>query len=320
MKKLGNSELEITKVGLGTWAMGGPWQFGWGKQDDNLAITAIIEAIDSGINWIDTAPAYGLGHSEELIGRALKEMSSKPMIATKCGLLWNDRREKVNCLDPDSIINECHQSLKRLEIETIDLYQMHWPVPDVKIQEAWEAMAKLVKQGKVRYLGVSNFSLEQIKRLQPIYPVTSFQPPYSMLHRDIEDQLLSFCADNSIGVIAYSPMQKGLLTGKFDHQRLAQLSSDDHRKKDHDFTEPSFSATLQLIEKLRPIAERNQCTLAQFSIAWVLRRPEITAAIVGARKPGQISETASAADIILGAEDIERIEFLLKKRQEKING
>ena len=318
-RQLGNTDLKLTTVGLGTWAMGGPWQFGWGPQDDNEAIAAILAALDEGINWIDTAPVYGLGHSEELVGKALKQISEKPLIATKCGLLWNEKKEKVSCLKRKSIREECHASLKRLGVEVIDLYQMHWPEPERDVEEAWEEMAKLADEGKVRHLGVSNFNVEQIKRVRKTYKVASLQPPYSMLHREVEDEVLDYCARNNIGVVAYSPMQRGLLTGKFSQERLAGLPLDDHRRRNPDFHDPQFTATLQLVDQLRPIAERNGKTLAQLAISWVLRRPEVTAAIVGARRPEQIAETAPASDWDLSKEDIEEIEQLLAERQAKLN-
>jgi aryl-alcohol dehydrogenase-like predicted oxidoreductase len=318
-RQLGNTDLKLTTVGLGTWAMGGPWQFGWGPQDDDEAIAATLASLEAGINWIDTAPIYGLGHSEELVGKALKQINQKPIIATKCSLLWNDKREKVSCLKAQSIRQECLDSLERLGIETIDLYQIHWPEPEEDIKQAWEEMAKLAQEGKIRYLGVSNFNVEQIKCLHEIHPVTSLQPPYSMLHREVEDELLAYCADNKIGVVAYSPMQRGLLTGKFSPERLASLPLDDHRRRNPDFHEPQFTATLRLVEQIRPIAERNGKTLAQLSISWVLRRSEVTAAIVGARKPEQILETAHASDWDLNDEDIEQIEQLLAKHKEKLN-
>jgi aryl-alcohol dehydrogenase-like predicted oxidoreductase len=316
---LGNADLELTTVGLGTWAMGGPWQFGWGPQDDDEAIAAILAALEAGINWIDTAPVYGLGHSEELLGEALKQVSERPLIATKCGLLWNEKKEKVSCLKRQSIRDECHASLKRLGVETIDLYQMHWPEPDEDVEEAWEEMAKLAAEGKVRYLGVSNFNAGQIKRVQKIHPVASLQPPYSMLRREFEDELSDYCAQNNIGVIAYSPIQRGLLTGKFSAERLAGLAIDDHRRRNPDFHEPRFSATLDLVERLKEIAERNDRTCAQLAISWVLRRPEVTAAIVGARRPQQVLETAPASDWDLGKNDIEEIEQLLAQRQARVN-
>ena len=351
-RKLGYTNLELTTVGLGTWAMGGPWEYGWGPQDDDEAIAAVLAALETGINWIDTAPAYGLGHSEELIREALKQKTEKPIIATKCGILWNEKKETVTCLKRESIREECHASLRRLGVEVIDLYQMHWPDPDQDVEQAWEEMAKLCREGKVRYLGVSNFNVEQIKRVQKIHPVASLQPPYSMLHREVEDKLLDYCAQNNIGVVAYSPMQRGLLTGRFNQARLAGLALDDHRRRssdfqepqfsatlelveglrriaglpldDHrrrssDFQEPQFSATLELVEGLKKIAKRHDRTCAQLAISWVLRRPEVTAAIVGARRPAQILETAPAADWKLSKKDIKEIERLLAERDAKLN-
>jgi len=317
-RQLGNTDLKLTTVGLGTWAMGGPWQFGWGPQDDDEAIAAIIKALELGINWIDAAPAYGLGHSEELIKKALEQTNAKPIIATKCGLLWNEKKEKVPCLKAESIREECHASLKRLNIDVIDLYQMHWPEPEEDLEQGWEEMAKLKDEGKVRYIGVSNCNVEQLKRIAKIARPVSLQPPYSMLHREVEEELLGYCAENNMGVVAYSPMQRGLLTGKFNQERLSGLALDDHRRRSPDFHEPKFTATLQLVDQLRPIAERNGRTLAQLAIAWVLRRPENTAAIVGARRPSQIEETAPASDFKLSKEDIEEIEELLAERQAKL--
>jgi aryl-alcohol dehydrogenase-like predicted oxidoreductase len=315
---LGNTDMSLTTVGLGTWAIGGPWQYGWGPQDDDEAIAAILKALDIGINWIDTAPAYGLGHSEELVGKALKQVRQKPLIATKCGLLWNEKREKVSCLKRQSIRQECHASLKRLGVEVIDLYQMHWPDPDEEIEQAWEEMAKLADEGKVRFIGVSNYNVGQIERVREIHPVASLQPPYSMIHREVEDELLGYCAENNIGVVAYSPMQWGLLTGKFSQERLAALAIDDHRRRSPEFRDPQFTATLQLVDKLKVIAERNGKTCAQLAISWVLRRPEITAAIAGARRPEQILETAPASDWTLSKRDIEQIEQLLAEWQAKL--
>lgn len=313
-RRLGDTDMQLTTVGLGTWAMGGPWQFGWGPQDDEEALAAILAALDRGINWIDTAPVYGLGHSEELVGRALRQTRDKPYIATKCGLLWNDRREKVPCLRPESIRRECHASLHRLGIETIDLYQMHWPDPDEDIERAWEEMARLLEEGKVRYIGVSNYSVAQLERIRRIHPPASLQPPYSMLHREAEDELLPYCARHHVGVVVYSPMQRGLLTGTFSHERLAALAPDDHRKRHPDFQEPRFSATLELVEQLKKIAQRHGRTCSQLAISWVLRRQEVTAAIVGARRPDQIAETAQASDWNLSNTDIEEIERLLAEK------
>jgi len=318
-RNLGYTDLKLTTIGLGTWAIGGPWQFGWGPQDDGEAIAAILKALDLGVNWIDTAAIYGCGHSEELVGKALKQTRIRPIIATKCGLLWDEKREKVNCLKSQSIREECHASLKRMGVEGIDLYQIHRPEPDSDIEQAWEEMARLQEQGKVKHIGVSNFSVTQLDRIRKIATVASLQPPYSMLRREVEDELLGYCAENNIGVVAYSPMQRGLLTGKFSQERLIDLPLDDHRRRIPEFQEPQFSATLQLVDQLRPIAERNGRTLAQLAISWVLRRSEVTAAIVGARRPEQIAETAAASDWTLSQEDIEEIEQLLAERQEKIN-
>jgi aryl-alcohol dehydrogenase-like predicted oxidoreductase len=291
--------------------MGGPWQYGWGPQDDDEAVAAVVTALDQGINWIDTAPAYGLGHSEELVGQALRQTKHKPYIATKCGLLWNDKKEKVSCLKRDSIRRECHDSLERLGIETIDLYQMHWPDPDEEIEAAWEEMALLAQEGKVRYIGASNYSVAQLERVAKIHPIASLQPPYNMLNRAVEKELLAYCAEHGIGIVAYSPMARGLLTGAFSPERLSQLAPDDHRLRDPGFQEPQFTKTLALVEQLKQIAARQGHTCAQLAISWVLRRPEIAAAIVGARRPNQIVETVQAGDWNLSEDDIAEIEQLL---------
>ena len=318
-RKLGWTDLELTVIGFGSWALGGGgWQFSWGPQDDEESIAAIHRALDLGINWIDTAAVYGLGHSEEIIAKALRGMSEKPIIATKCGLVWNEKGEVFGCLKRDSIRKEVEDSLRRLEVEVIDLYQIHWPDPDPDIEEAWSTMADLVKEGKIRYAGVSNFNVEQMKRIEKIHPIASLQPPYSMIMRDIEKEILPYCAEKNMGVIVYSPMQKGLLTGKFTPERVKNLPPDDHRRSDPQFNEPLLSINLELVEKLKPIAEKHGRTLAQLAIAWVLRRPEVTAAIVGTRRPSQIEETFPAGDWELAAEDIEAIEKLLQEREEKI--
>jgi aryl-alcohol dehydrogenase-like predicted oxidoreductase len=318
-RKLGYTGLELTTVGLGAWAMGGPWLYGWGPQDDDESIATLLRAMDEGINWIDTAAIYGFGRSESVVGRALKQMKQKPLVATKCGLCWDERSERIPRLKAQSIRAECHDSLRRLDIDTIDLYQIHFNEPDEDIEEGWTEMARLVEEGKVRYIGVSNFTVEQIRRIQKIHPVASLQPPYSMLHREVEEELLDFCGQNDIGVVVYSPMQRGLLTGKFDAKRVANLPEGDHRKENPDFQHPQFEATMQLVEQLKPIAERNSRTLAQLAISWVLRWPEVTAAIVGARRPDQVAETAQASDWDLSKEDIDQIEQLLAERQAKIN-
>jgi aryl-alcohol dehydrogenase-like predicted oxidoreductase len=318
-EQLGTTEMNFTVLGLGTWAMGGPWEVGWGPQDDNEAMDAISEAIDSGINWIDTAPIYGCGHSEELVGKALKKMSHKPLIATKCGIRWDRHRCKIPCLKPDSIEQECHESLKRLGVETIDLYQMHRPEPQEDIEWAWEAMARLQAQGKIRYLGVSNCTTEQMDCLSRIAPIHSAQPLYSMIHREIEPTLFDYCRDRNIGIIPYSGMGRGLLTGKFNAQRLATLAEDDHRHRHPDFNEPRFSATLELVRELQHLADHDRRTVAQIAIAWIRRRPEVTSVIVGARRPEQIAETVQAGDYELTPEQIQHIEDLLTSRLTKID-
>jgi aryl-alcohol dehydrogenase-like predicted oxidoreductase len=316
--RLGKSELEITKVGLGTWAIGGPWLYGWGPQDDNDSIKAILEALEVGVNWLDTAPIYGFGHSEEIVAKALAQTSINPIIATKCGIVWSETVERLNCLKAKSIIAECDASLKRLKVETIDLYQMHWGEPDEDVEEGYEAMAKCVKAGKVRYLGVSNFNIEQMKRAMKIHPITSLQPPYSMFRRDIETDIIDFCGKNNIGIIVYSPIHRGMLSDKFTKEKAMSLPADDVRLMSPDFKMPNLEINLKYIEKLKQIARQNSITLAQLAIAWTLRKPEVTAAIAGARRKGQIKETAPAADKQLSADDIAEIEELLKERITKL--
>ncbi len=314
-RKLGFSDLHLTTVGLGTWAIGGPWQWGWGPQDDAESLTAIRRALDLGINWIDTAPAYGLGHSEEIIGQAVAGRRDQVIIATKCSLVWDETGKVDARLEAKSVRREAEDSLRRLGVEVIDLYQIHWPNPDEDVEEGWSTIADLIREGKVRYGGVSNFNVDQLKRIQPIHPVASLQPPYSMLRREVEDELLPYCAANDIGVVVYSPMQAGLLTGRFTRERVAGLPDGDWRKRNKHFQEPQLSANLAPVDKLRPIAERNAKTLAQLAIAWVLRRSELTAAIVGARRPSQIEETVQAGDWNLSAEDIAEIDALLADRK-----
>jgi aryl-alcohol dehydrogenase-like predicted oxidoreductase len=314
-RKLGFSDLHLTTVGLGTWAIGGPWLYGWGPQDDSDSLAAIRRALELGINWIDTAAIYGVGHAEEMVGRAIAGRRDEVILATKCGRLWDDEAgELKSVLKADSIRREVEDSLRRLKVEVIDLYQIHWPDPDEDVEEGWSTIAELVREGKVRYGGVSNFSLAQLERVQPIHPVASLQPPYNMLQREVEDELLAYCAANQIGVIAYGPMSAGLLTGKLTRQRIADLPEGDWRRRNARFSEPQLSANLRLVDKLRPIAGRKGISLAQLAIAWVLRRPEVTAAIVGARRPDQIEETATAGDVSLSETDIAEIESLLAGR------
>lgn len=318
-KKLGWTDLNLSIIGVGTWAIGGGgWEYSWGPQDDRESISTIRHALEKKINWIDTAPVYGLGHSEEVVGQAIKGLRDKLIIATKCGLVWDKDGNISHHLKKESIRSEIEASLGRLEIDVIDLYQIHWPDPDEEIEEAWSTIADLIKEGKVRYAGVSNFSAEQLKRVQPIHPVASLQPPYSMLERGIEEELLDYCSANNIGVIVYSPMQKGLLTGKFTRERVQNLPADDHRREDPHFQEPEFGANIELVKGLRSIAEKSGRTVAQLAIAWVLRRPEVTAAIVGARRPFQIEETVIAAESMLSREDIAAIDMLLSRRQKTL--
>ncbi len=313
-RRLGKTELNITAIGLGTWAIGGPWQYGWGQQDDNDSIRTILAAVDGGVNWLDTAPIYGCGHSETIVGRALRQMRQKPLIATKCGLIWNDKREKINCLDTASIMRECEDSLRRLGVEAIDLYQLHWPQPEAQLEEAWEAMARCVRQGKVRYLGASNFTTAHLERAAKVHPVASIQPPYSMLRRDIESALLGYCDRNAIGIVCYSPMQKGLLSGTFSAAKMQALPPDDHRHNDPMFQGDRLRAILAQVDALRPIAARCGKTVGQLAIAWTLRHSAMTSAIVGARTPEQVAALLPAADWALDADTIAQIETVLQHR------
>ena len=319
--KLGWTDLNLTTIGLGTWAMGGGgWSFSAGPQDDEESMATISRAIEKGINWIDTAPMYGVGHSEEIVGKTLKQLSEKPIIATKCGIPWNEKRQTSRQLKGENIRHEVETSLKRLDIDIIDLYQIHWPEPDSEIEDAWQQISNMVKEGKVRYAGVCNFNIEQLKRIQPIHPVASLQPPYSMIERGTEDSgLLDYCREHNIGVVAYSPMQKGVLTGKFSKQRVQELSEDDNRRKDPNFQKPRLNINLDLVDKLTMIATRRDLTVAQLSIAWVLRRPEVTSAIVGARRPSQIEETVLVGDQELSQEDIQAIDALLVEYKKALN-
>ena len=292
---------------------GGDWRFSWGPQDDAQSIRTIHRAMELGINWIDTAPVYGLGHCEEIVGQALRGMRDRPFVATKCARCWDENRQLFGCIKRDNVLREVDDSLRRLGIDVIDLYQIHWPAPDEDVEEGWATIAQLITQGKVRFGGVSNFNLSQLKRAQAIHPVTSLQPPYSMLTRGVEAELLPYCAAQGIGVIGYSPMQKGLLTGKVTREWIAGLPADDHRRADLNFTEPRLSANLELVEQLRSIAARHGKTVSQLAIAWVLRRPEMTAAIVGARRPDQIEQTVAGGSWTLPAEDLDTIETLLRK-------
>jgi aryl-alcohol dehydrogenase-like predicted oxidoreductase len=308
-RRLGNSDLDITPLGFGAWAIGGgDWAFGWGSQDDGDSITAIREALDLGINWIDTAPVYGLGRSEEVIAKALAGMVARPYVFTKCGRVWDEHREIGKRLKAASVRAECEASLRRLKVERIDLYQIHWPEPDDDVEEGWAECARLRQEGKIRWIGVSNFSVAQLERAGRIAPVTSLQPPYSMLRRDIESEILPSCAAHGIGVLAYSPMASGLLTGTWTTERHAVLPDDDWRKsKNPLFQEPRFSRNLEVVEALRGIAAAHDVAVGVVALAWVLSNPAVTAAIVGARRPGQFADHVAAADLRLSREELEAI-------------
>jgi len=295
-------------MGFGAWAIGGGnWEFAWGAQDDNEAIAAIHRAIDSGMNWIDTAAVYGLGHSEELVGKAIKGLTAKPYVFTKCGLVWDDKRNVSRNLKAGSIRMECEASLRRLNIDTIDLYQVHWPV-DGDLEEAWEMMETLRMEGKVRYIGVSNYNIEQMKKCQKIAPVSSLQPPYSLLNRDYEKETLPFCRENGIGVIVYSPMGSGMLTGTMSHERIAAMPADDWRKRSSHFQEPALSRNLALADKLKSVGKKYGRSAGEVAIAWTLNNPAVTAAIVGGRSAAQVDGISHACDFRLSAEDLAEIE------------
>jgi aryl-alcohol dehydrogenase-like predicted oxidoreductase len=311
MRRLGNSDLEITPIGFGAWAIGGPgWAFTWGPQEDDDSIAAIHEALDLGINWIDTAAVYGLGHSEEVVARALDSVAAahRPYVFTKCERVWDEHGVIGKCLKAESIRRECEASLKRLKVETIDLYQLHWPEPDQDIEEGWRTLEQLRAEGKVRWIGVSNFNAPQMERARAIAPITSLQPPYSLVNRKIEPEILPAAAHHGIGVLAYSPMASGLLSGAMTAQRVANLPTDDWRRRNPNYQEPVLTRNLTLVERLRTIGDRHGLTPGALAIAWVLRAPVVTAAIVGARRPGQLREISAAADFRLSPEEIAAIE------------
>ena len=316
-KLLGKSTLEITPIGFGAWAIGGPWRWGWGKQNDAESIKTIHKALDMGINWIDTAAIYGLGHSEEIIRKALNTVPNKPLIFTKCGLIWDSRNKISNSLRRSSVENEVDNSLRRLGVDVIDLYQIHWPNPNEEIEEAWETMVELQQKQKVRYIGVSNFSVEQIKRVEQKYPVTSLQPPYSPIDRHIEKEILPYCQEKQIGVINYSPMASGLLSGNMTRERIKNLPADDWRRKSNHFREPQLSRNLNLAERLKKIGDRYDCTAGAVAIAWTLKNPAITAAIVGLRKIDQVGSVLKAVEIELTGEDIDIIEDFINSDPKK---
>jgi aryl-alcohol dehydrogenase-like predicted oxidoreductase len=313
LRRLGNSDLEITPVGFGAWAIGGgDWQYSWGPQDDKDSIAAIHRAVDLGINWIDTAAIYGLGHSEEVVARALSSASRKPYVFTKCSLRWRGDKSIYNSLKAGSVAEELEASLRRLGVETIDLYQVHWPNPDEEIEEGWEALEKLRRQGKIRWIGVSNFNVAQMERAGKIAPITSLQPPYSMLRRAIEAEILPYAQANKIGVINYSPMLSGMLTGRMTAERIAAMPADDWRRRNPEFNEPRLSRNLKLVELLREIGDGHGVTPGVVAIAWTLHHPAITAAIVGGRNARQVEETAAALSFRLSEDEYRRINGFLE--------
>lgn len=320
-RTLGNSGLDLSVIGLGTWAIGGgDWKFGWGDQDEQEALETIVTAVESGVNWIDTAAVYGFGRSEELVGKALTMIpaSSRPLIATKCGRTNEGGGEIGKCLRRESILSECEDSLRRLGIDCIDLYQMHWPEPDEQIEEGWQTLVDLKRQGKVRHIGVSNHNVAQMTRLQKIHPITSLQPPYSMVAPDVDVEILPYCGAQNIGVICYSPMGKGLLTGAFTKERAAALSDQDHRSRDPRFQPQQLSVYLRFVESLKSIADGLGWTLPELAVAWTLRRSEMTSAIVGARRPDQIAAIIGAGDRNMDEATSRRIATYMAERDDAL--
>jgi aryl-alcohol dehydrogenase-like predicted oxidoreductase len=311
-RKLGNSDLNITKIGFGAWAIGGSgWEFAWGSQDDGESVAAIKRALEMGLNWIDTAAVYGTGHSEEVVSKALSEWKGvPPYVFTKCSLVWDEQRKVHNEYSAASIRRECEDSLRRLQVEQIDLYQMHWPPADngPGLEEAWQTMASLQKEGKAKWIGVSNFNVEQLKRAQEIAPVTSLQPPYSMIRRAIEAEILPYCEEQGIGVISYAPMASGLLTGAMTRERAAALPADDFRSRSPEFREPRLSKNIELVERLRQVGQRHGRSPGEVAIVWALRLPAVTGVIVGARNAKQVEGIVGAADLNLSRNEIAEIE------------
>ena len=311
-KTLGTTGYEITRLGLGAWAIGGgDWQGGWGPQDDRDSISAIHHAVAAGINWIDTAPAYGLGHAEEVVGRAVAELPEpdRPLIFTKCGLVWREGETTVsNVLAPASIRRECEDSLRRLQVDCLDLLQVHWPSEDgTPIEESWAALAALVDEGKARAIGICNFDVDLLERCQAIRQVDSYQPELNLIRRTAAAEVIGWAEAHGAGVIVYSPMRSGLLSGRFSAERSASLPPDDWRRYDTSFQEPELTANLLLVERLRQIADRLGCSVPELAIAWTLVWPGVTGAIVGARRPDQVDGWIGAADVELGPAELEEI-------------
>jgi aryl-alcohol dehydrogenase-like predicted oxidoreductase len=323
LRTLGNTDLRITPIGIGAWAIGGgKWEFGWGAQNDVQSVAAIHAGLNRGLNWIDTAAAYGLGHSESIVGAAVRELRIRPLVFTKCSLVWDESGNISHNLQADSVRREAEASLKRLGLDVIDLFQIHWPAwkggPESaspgSIEEAVGALAKLKAEGKIRHIGVSNFNAEQMQRAQKVAPIASLQPPYSLLARDVESSVLPYALQHKVGVIVYSPMASGLLSGSMTRKRIQQMPEDDWRRLSPNFQEPLLSRNLQLVETLRAIGDRYYATPGEIAIAWTLRNPAVTGAIVGVRSARQVSGIAGAADIELNAEDVQEIERGLMAR------
>jgi aryl-alcohol dehydrogenase-like predicted oxidoreductase len=308
-RQLGNSDLYITPLGVGAWAMGGAgWLFSWSHQDDDASISAIHAALDAGMNWIDTAAVYGLGHSEEVVAKALEGRANRPYVFTKCARVWDENRQIGKSLKADSVRRECEASLRRLKVDVIDLYQIHWPEPDEDVEEGWATLARLKEEGKVRWIGVSNFNLDQLKRAQAIAPITSLQPPYSLIRREVEAGVLPYCAEHNIGVIAYSPMGSGLLTGAMTRERITNLPEDDWRRRGPQFQEPLVTRNLKIADKLKEIAARHNRGAGEAAVAWVLRNSVITGAIVGVRSREQVASVIGAMEFRLSGDEINEIE------------
>jgi aryl-alcohol dehydrogenase-like predicted oxidoreductase len=304
----GRTGLEITSVGFGAWAIGGSnWEFGWGEQDDDESVSAIQRALELGINWVDTAAQYGLGHSEEVVRRAVEGVEPRPLIFTKGGQPEGPNRTSYQSLRRDSLRRECEGSLERLGVDAIDLYQIHWPIPDDEVEEGWSTLAELKEEGLVRHIGASNFSVGQLERAESISPVEALQPPYSLLDREVEAEILPYCEEQGIGVIVYSPMSSGLLTGRMTRERIASLPDDDWRRQSARFREPALSRALELVERVKAVAERHGVSPGAVAVAWTLRHPAVHGAIVGFRRPDQVDPIVAAADLELSDDDVAEI-------------
>lgn len=330
-RRLGNSEVSLTTVGFGAAAVGAGRAYGYARRDDDESRATIRRALELGINWIDTAALYGAGRAERLVGSVLAELGAAGrsdargewrgvFVATKGGYYLDENDRSVRAMKRHEIRDQIRWSLDRLGLERVDLYQLHWPKPDEEIEEAWTGVAEAIDEGLVRFGGVSNFSVAQMERLRPIHPIASLQPRYSMLKRGIEDEIVPYCRNHGIGLIVYSPMESGILSGRFTKEYVQGLPAGDWRRNNEDFQEPRLSYNLSLVEKLRGIADTRGVTVGQLAIAWVLRVPEITSAIVGARRPDQIEQTAPAGDLILSSAELSAIDGLLEERERACRG